>query len=437
MPQIRVLVACTVAGLGLLLAAPVNPGPLNVARLGETPYPVLGATVAGLLAWHLAPRRAWAWCLLAGALCTAVVAAMVLELVEPTEANYLWLFGFARCAPVFTLIGLLGAATLVWHSGRRSVGAALAGAAVALWLTGPSVLFMAGLEWSFFEDVLPGLIVVLTAAGLVAGVVGLFLRVRKSTRPEWRVTLAGAVAAAAPVLHHLWDPMSSTTGRPDDYFELLALVLLAFGLVACAVVVGASGGLAILLATVAAGLLLGAFGVLLVMAMFVLSSTLTVLLILGGLAAGWLLAHNRLRGVIGSGGLIVVAAALVVLYLVATGSGDTDAALDILAPVLVVAGTIAAVTAGASLGDALAVPAASPAVFVGLATPFILALYLYSTQQWNLQRAPDEQPAELLVLPAGVLVVAALALAGLTRVSRRPAEDEPSAEPQPATPGTE
>jgi hypothetical protein len=72
-------------------------------------------------------------------------------------------------APVFTLVGALGAATLIWRAGRPALGATLAGAAM--------VLQMLAL-----------------AAGAVAVIATILRSGEAAARPRPRVTLAAALA---------------------------------------------------------------------------------------------------------------------------------------------------------------------------------------------------------------------------------------------------
>lgn len=419
-PRTHILVGCVAASLGLLLLKPLDPNQMSMIRGGlvgpTSPYPAAAAAALGLLAWRLAPRHAWAWLLVAGAVCTVPTAAMTVDPNLLTTSNHELLTALVDGGTVFTLIGILDAATLVWHAGRRAAGAALTGAAMGLRLVGSTAELHA--ESILDEDLHTTMTVALAAVGLVAAAVAVFVRqLPECAPPRWRVTLAGAVLAAAPVIHYLWDPIS-TTGRPSDYFLWLTLILATLGLVA-----GAAGGVAILLASIATGLMLGIFGMLLVLSSAVVPSQgLLASLLVGGCGAGYLLALSRLRTTFGVGGLVVVAIGLVSLFPRSSGTAGASL-LDVLAPVLVAVAVISVVVATASMGDALAERSESPAVFAGLAVPFTFALYAFATNEWATQGPIERQPADLLLLAAGGLVVAALAL--LTVALRRPPADDP------------
>jgi hypothetical protein len=182
----RMLVGLAAANLGLLFVADENlRHVVSMVRGGSTmtlsPFAPVLAAVVGLLGWQLAPRRAWSWLLLAGALRAVPEAVQLLGAgtVSPRIGVAQWV---EAGAPVFTLIGVLGAATLAWRAGRRGVAAALMGTA-ATFLLLPAVTLRTYARWST-TDIRPALTAVLTGLGLLAAVVAVFTRKPPDCRPR-------------------------------------------------------------------------------------------------------------------------------------------------------------------------------------------------------------------------------------------------------------
>ncbi|OLF18745.1 hypothetical protein [Actinophytocola xanthii] len=436
----RILVGLAAANLGLLFVADENLSQVAaVLRGGSTVvharYAPVFAAVVGLLAWQLAPRRSWSWLLLAGALCAVPRALRRLEggSVPLRVGIEQW---FDAAAPVLTLIGILGAATLGWRAGHRGAAAALVGMAAALPLL-PAALLHSYSPW-FSVDLQPLLVAVCTGVGLLASVaaaVAVFVRTPpECPSPAWRVTLAGCLAAAAPLVTRIWEPLPPTR-LPEDAILYRSLTFAALGLVA-----GVIAGRRVLLAATAVGLSLGIFGLAFLFALIVVFQTpaLAALVLVVGVAAGVLLALPARRAAVGLAALVLVAAGLTVLFfqvdVVGAFATPTETMVAWLTPVLFPLAIVAAVTVAGAAGTALADRSATPAALAGLATPFALLALAVITLRWELQADARAQPPDILLLGVAGLGIAALALLGLTVAGRRPTLEAPRDEPdqQPA-----
>ncbi|HEX2132408.1 MAG TPA: hypothetical protein VHH15_12700 [Actinophytocola sp.] len=151
----------------------------------------LPAVVAALalVVWH----RAWAWLLLAGALC-AVPVAVHAAFGGGQDPLVLTL---SACVPPLALVGVLGAVTLVSQAGRPEAGAALAGTAMVMWLTGPRVSTAIVVALDVPTAVLT---VALVVGAIIGSVAAVTTRPPANTAPPWRVTAVAVVAVLAPPL---------------------------------------------------------------------------------------------------------------------------------------------------------------------------------------------------------------------------------------------
>lgn len=213
----------------------------------------------------------------------------------------------------FPPIELLAATTVVWHAGRRGIGAALTGTALVLQPVGPVVIgsiftgnVLLGRGESFW---VVSLVLVIVA---VAGAIGAILAkpwqaTQPPARPSWRVTIVGAlVMVAGPALVLIWQPRPMAFTRISrsaldllgNDFLYLGLVFLAIGLVA-----GAAAGQRALLTSAAAGLMLGTFGMLITPSVEVLREmvAITVIAAVGSVLLGYVLAMSRWRAQFGTG----------------------------------------------------------------------------------------------------------------------------------------
>lgn len=440
------------AGLGLLLVA-------SSAGLGASPLlhgdamgnvvvitPV-AATILALVAWHVTPSRSWAWLLLVGALCA--LPEPVLQLAPDLLPGEEWMeevLAVSLAGPPVAVVGLLGAATHVWRSGQRAVASGLVGGALVIQLVEPMVsatirsadrVSSGGYE----QEILPNLTLGLAGLAVVAAVVGIAAaRPPRLDPPALRVTAGAALASLAPLLLLGWESIRTALNARDGGDELLylGLVFLAVGVVA-----GAVAGGAALLGAVCAGLLLGVFGVLVVDVMTVQRDLplVAIVLTLGAVALGFAAAMSRLRLRFGVGGLLVVAAGLTVLFVLFNGDspeGTTDAASVVIEPVLILAAGVGMGAAVATVGAELADRAATPAVLVGLTTPFAfgtMTVVMHVVVRGMVGNGSRGEMSEtpLLVVVAG-LCVAVIALLGISGAFGRRPGREPEPDVSPATP---
>jgi hypothetical protein len=435
--SLALLLVNSTAGLA---ASPLMRGEPMLALIISAPA---AATVLALLAWHLAPARSWAWLLLAGALCALPNPLLQLNPdLLTSEEMFEAVLAVTMAGPPLTLVGLLGAATLVWRSGRAAVASGLAGAALAIGLVEPLVsvtLTSPDNSWiAWYErDFLPRLTLVLAGLAVVAAVAGIVARPPRIDSPPPRVTAAASLASLAPLLLLAWPSIrtSLNTGDLGDALFHVGLVLLAVGLVA-----GAAVGGAALLGALAAGLALGVFGTLVSVGLVVQRElpALAVAVALAAVPLGFLAAMSRLRLRFGVGGLLVVAAGLVILYLLSTSDSlnGTDGTARIIEPVLIVAAGVGTVAGVATIGATLAERAAAPAVLAGLTVPFVLGTTSILLHEALTGVAGgvlrDEMSDTPLLLAAAGLGVAAVALLGIAgTLGRRRQEGEVGA-PVPA-----
>jgi hypothetical protein len=360
--------------------------------------------------WHLFPRRSWPWLLLAGA--ASVAPLVVLRLVPDLYGGWMTepLVVLTTSAPSLTLVGILGGATVVWQAGRHGAGAALIGTALVIQLIGPlvmasvpaigSVLFLSTAFFQWLSTVL----VVVAMAGAIGAVVA-----SRTGRPavvgpsSWRVTIAGALVAASPVVLLWWRPeatgsLEDRAAAATDYLLYLGLGFLAGGLVA-----GAFAGTHALLASATAGLLLGSFGMLIVPSARVLQeiTVITTIAALASMIIGYLVALSRWRERIAVTGLTLVVLGLLLLYVVFNRDdppNDDSAVTRILTPTLMVIGIIAAVAAIAAAGSAPADRGDAPAVLAGLTNAFSLAT-ICLIANISITTAPEDRAPIVGLLP--------------------------------------
>lgn len=405
---------------------------LRAAEFGAPPVvePVV-LTVLALVAWQLAPA-CWPVLLLAGAACAVPES---LAVVAPDLAgggeNVRWVLAAGLSGPPLTVVGLLGAATLVWRTGWRAVGVALAGAAVATQLVAPLAFTSLTVDDALTEF-LPTLTLVLVGVAAVTALGGFAAGRWPVGRPSVRVTAAGAVASLAPLpLLFLWPkPRTSVNlGDLDDTLLVFGLAALAGGLV-----VGAIAGGTALVGGLVAGSLVGALGAVMAPVPVIQSElpALATAVTVAAVPLGFLAALSRRRLRFGVGGLLVVIAGLVTGYVMSEmDSPYRTEMLYVVEPVVVLAAGVGVVAGIAAIAERLADGAAAPAVLVGLAAPFALGLTALLVRLVVRTRpaagAPDLQLPLLGVIVA--LCVATIALLAVTGVLRRARSVEPEPEP--------
>ncbi|RZS33936.1 hypothetical protein EV193_11086 [Herbihabitans rhizosphaerae] len=416
-----VLVWCAAASVALLFTKASNLFeivPLT-ARMGATltesfaTYAVLAAPAIALVVWQLTPRRGWPWLLLAGAVLAAP--ASLMQVWHALYADWMddILIIATGAAPAFTVAGLCGAATVLWQAGNRAAGGTLVGATLVVQLVAPVVLMSGGFD-ARETIAIVGLVLVVPA------IVGAAITVSASTvipssvpvRPDLRTTIAGAVAAVTPALFPILQPsrqeMRSNPDTISDYFLYCGLIALVIAIAA-----GMAAGLLNLLASAALGLLLGAFGMMIMPSVEVLREFAVVAIIaaIGSVVIGVLVAQSRWRFQIGMGGLALVVVGLFVFFLM-VNSDDVRSYRDFLdgaTPVLVVIGVIAALSTVTSVGSVVARRSDTPAIVVGLTVPFTVAVIGLIT--WLMLTAPDDKAPLTNMLPAsaaGVLIAGVL-----------------------------
>lgn len=425
------VVWCAVASFGLLFmkandvlaVASLRYYTPEAAKVAD--YVPLVSAAAALLAWHLAPRRAWAWLLLAGGACAlpGAVLGVAPDLHGPWVFNVLP--ALVGSAPAFTIVGLLGAATIVWQSGARAAGGALVGTALVVQLLGPVVIAAIAYDPAALRNVVGALpmvsvvVAVVALAGAVAALVA--ARPDEPTRPDWRATTAGAVASLTQVVLLVWHPDPPTTPweRPD-YFLHIGLVLLAAG-----VVIAAAAGRQVLLAAVSMGLLLGAFGMLITPSVEVLREipVLAVIAAVGSTLLGAVAAWSRWSQQIGAGGLLVVFLGLLVLFLLFNSDMEFHSYKDFAfaaTPVLLVVSVVGVACAGATTAGVLAERSTTPVVLAGATTPLSLGTVAVIAH-FTLHQPEGKAPIAGLLPPTAIaLLVAVVALVALSRPTRRP-----------------
>jgi hypothetical protein len=420
-PRSPVPLVCAVVGLAALAAAQYNVlrqiAFVGIVDTDVADYVAVAVLVVALLAWHLWPRRSWSVLLIAGSVCA--LPTPVLWLAKDAYADWMltpYLVVSSSALPLL-LVGTLGAATATWRAGRRGAGAALLGATLAVRpLTNFSV---AGLMLE--DEFLPVVTLVVLAGTIVGAVVAITTGpapVEPEPRPDWQVTIGGALAGVTPsIVFNLWPPPEAdSAGDAEAYntvagqhFLVVGLVVTGIGLLA-----GAAAGSRVLVSGVAAGLMLGALVGLVwpaAAAMYDMPAGIPALLALGALVAAVFLALWRARLVVGTAGLGVLMASLLVLW--SNGRADEEflgaEVTDVLTPVLLVVAAIAATSTLASLGAGLATPGEAPAAFAGVTaavTAGVSAVMNYFTF-----RSPDDVPeAAGTYLPVIAVLAVAVAL---------------------------
>lgn len=427
-PRSPVPLVCAVTGLAALAAAQLNVfGQIwfvGIVKNDASVYVSLAVLVMALLAWHLWPRRSWGVLLIAGSVCT--LPTPVLWLAEDVFADWMLTpyLAISASAPPLLLVGTLGAATATWRTGRRGTGAALLGATVA---TRPLTAFsVAGITLGEGK-LIPVITLVVVVAAIVSAVVAIVTgpaSIEPEPRPDWQVTIGGALAGITPsIVFNLWPPPeSNSVGDAEAYYTVAGQHFLVVGLVVIGIglLTGAAAGLRVLVSGVAAGLLLGALSGLVWPAaaeMYDMPTGIPALLALGALVAAVFIALWRARLVVGTAGLGVLMASLLVLW--SNGRADDPflgaEVTDVLTPVLLVVAVIAATSTFASLGAGLATPGEAPAAFAGV-TAAVMAGVSAVMNYFSFRSSDDVPEAAGTYLP----VIAVLAVAiGLTVLAHR------------------
>jgi hypothetical protein len=367
-PRLPLMVGVA-AGIGALCVTPLGVAAPDGVPDAPSTYVRLAALVLALVAWHLRPARSWLWLTIAGALCT------VPNLVSLLASGYAedgWHLVLNAAARPLLLVGLLGAATYVWHSGGRQTGAVLVAA----------VLVVPPLSGLVLTNVSADALQAVLVAGLVC--VGLTAAVRAGVAqtdapaPGWRVTLAGAAAWVATGIDHWWP--APNPFRPEQ-FNGMADYLTEFGrhslytgiaLLAVGLVAGVVAGTRVLVAGLIGGLVLGSLSVLITVSwvkvrLIDLPMVVPLLLAAGVLAAGVLLARSRAREPLGAGLLGAAAVGLLLLYLEHDGdpTPEADSVLLALPLALLLVGCLPVF---AALGSVLAPAGEAPAALAGVVT---------------------------------------------------------------------
>ena len=448
-PRTALLGWCAAASFGvlfiksnsLLQVSATRPDSPLIMTPGVADYLPLVAPALALVLWAVFPRRAWPWLLLAGALCSAPQP--VASLTPGVFPGWTWPFTvIVGSAPAFTLVGVLGAASLMWHAGRRASSASLVGTALVVQLVGPVVIGSAMLETPGFYRVLAIALTLLAIVGSIfATVVAKGATPPEVPRPGWRVTAAASVAALSGGLPLVWrfNPYGYV-GDPEvlassvaDYYLRIGLVFLAIGLV-----VGALAGLRSLLCALTAGLLIGTFGMLIEPSVEVLQEivVIAVIAVAVSLAIGWVATLSRWRAQIGATGLAVVVVGLLVLFGIFDSDDPPDDGTGFtkgLTPVLLVVGVVAAVAAMGSVGSYLAPALETPAVLAGLTTPFALGA-ITIIAHFTITTPPDRAPLVGLLpgAAAGLFIPAVLLMLLVQRHRQAPVvpQEEPSLVPR-------
>ncbi len=422
------LILCVAAGIGALCAAQfAHSNPISYP--GELPfYTQSVALLVALVTWHLFPRRAWAWLTVAGSLCTVPVLLLLLRDADLPEDEW-WYEVIVFGARSLLVVGLLGAATLVWRAGHRKVGAGLMGAT----LTAPVVSTLAVAT----AAVAAPTVVMVVGLALAALTVVLAARAwnapeptEPATSPGWRVTLAGAAAWVATGIHEWWpapDPSDAngTAALLDElrsHFLVVGLLLVGIGLVA-----GLVAGPRVLMAGVAGGLLLGSTAPAINSAWMEVRvleppTYLPLVVALAALAAGVLLARARASALLGAGVLGALALGLLVAYLVNDGPSATDnrMAFDLtpFAAIALAIIVVGAVPVFASLGSVLAPSGAAPAALIGVGSAIGFGVSALTTYVVNPSPVTYGTVSGYPALMVGLVVVAVVTVVAARRWDR-------------------
>lgn len=421
------LVACGAASLGLLFLKgnelltymTSEPGMVPVRHVSVVSYLALALPILTLLGWHRWPHRSWPWLLLTGAICTLPFAAFAVRSSLYRDWMNDALLLLTDAGAVCTLVGLLGAATWMCQAGRRNGGAALIGTVLVVQLVGPVVLLTmrptaADLVRSVYIG-LPAIALIGSGAAVWQATRYRHELPRPDLRPGWRATIAGGLVAAAPLLPYLWQPHFTGPGTYEhikdtlaDYYLYIGLALLTIGLVA-----GTALAPAALVPAAGTGLMLGAFGMLILPSVEILVDyvALTAVAAVGSVVIGFVLALSRWRARIGSFGLAGVVAGLVVVAVLVNSDRpfhSYEGFIRGVTPVLVIVGIIAGLAAISAIGAPLAANADAPATLAGLTTPFTLATIAIIGHFGQAEPADKAPLAGLLPPTAVALFVAAL-----------------------------
>lgn len=421
------LILCVAAGIGVLGVAQLGQGN-PIAPHAELPfYTQAVALVVALIAWHLFPRRSWTWLTVAGSLCAIPILLLLLEDADLPEDEW-WYEVIAMSARPLLIVGLLGAATLVWRAGHRKAGAALTGAVLTVPMVGTVAI------WAAVRGARTELMVVGLALVALTVVLAVWARnaPESAASPGWRVTLAGAVAWVALGVHQWWpEPdVSQANGTADlldqlkGHFVWVGLVLVGVGLVA-----GLVAGPRVLMAGLAGGLLLGSVtpsvgSAMVEIRIVEVSSFLPPVVVLVALAAGVLLARARARAILGAVVLGALAVGLLVVHLMAdtpSAAGSrmtTDLILFATIPLAIIA--VAAVPVFASLGSTLAQDGAAPAALVGVAAAIgsgVSGIVTYAVNSSPVTYGTTDGYPALMV---GLVVVAVVTVVAARRWDRDP-----------------
>lgn len=381
--NLRLFTIFAVAGIApLMVTMNLVVSALDVETMGSgllppdaRQYLALLPLVIALVLWHRRPGGSWPWLLLAGTVFSipVLLKAMGMPLhVSGITQDVVTIL--VQSAPSMSLVGVLGAANWLHQRGRPASGAALMGTALLSQMVGSAVLLTAGFDAvSFSRVVTIGLFVVGAAGAIGAVMLNLREPIAEIDRPAVRTTVLGALGAVSPVVLLVWRPsLLDDAADRDSYFLQVGFVLLVIGLV-----LGGLGGPRLLLGAAASGLLIGPFGMLVAPSVEVLDQfpVLAIGAVLVTTVIAYVLASSPLRLYFAVGGLTVLAAGLVLLFVLFNADDPlrpSDTFDQVFTPILVVIGIVAVCCALAGTGAAMAREAASPAVLAGLSTPFAL-----------------------------------------------------------------
>lgn len=425
------LIYCAAASLGVLFVkgntvlATASPETRSVypADVPTIAYVALAVPALALIAWQLAPRRSWPWLLLAGAIGAAPNAVLRAEPDLYGDWMRQPLVLLTTIGSAATLVGLLGAASWLWRSGRPGAGGALTGTALMIQLVGPIISLTVGfhdpqvVRW--LDVVLPGVALLGSLAAVVLAGPVLDKETEPQQRPGWRVTIVGGLAAAAPLVYYVWTPDITSDRTFEDVTDSLADYYLYIGLTffAIGIVLGLLTSRPILGTAAATGLLLGALGMMVVPSVEVLVDyvALTVVCAVGSVIVGFVLALSRWRTQVSIAGLGIVTVGVVVLAVLFNSNKSYDSYDSFsrgLTPALVVVGIIATISALASVGSTVAEDSSAPAAMAGLATAFSLGTIAIIARFW-VDHPEDKAPIAGVLPPAAVALLVAVALIGI------------------------
>ena len=425
------LIAAAIAGLGALVAAQFSiPAQIGVASAGLTAgfavdllvYTPIIVLALALPAWHLFPRTAWPVLVVAGSACMlpTLIAALSSTLALDTVSTPYLITGAA--ARPLLVVGVLGAATAVYRSGNRRVGAVLTGATLVV---PPLAAFI--VTPFLFQSTLG-----LAVTGLVLVVVGAVVAVlaalgapppaEPDPRPEWRVTAAGVAAGVVPVVYRLWPAPSPYHRGGDldtfaqeaaDYSLIVGVIVLAIGLV-----VAIAAGVRVFVSGVAAGLLLGAVALLTGPAVSDLNDLPSYLPAVFGVVAlgiAVVFALPRYRVVTGMSCLGALIAGLLALYVVFTADDpiwDIDIT-RVLTPILLMVTVVGVLAVCTSLGMVVLPSGAAPATYAGVVGVVAAGVTGIGTS-YSLDPPSDTPPTFAIYPPVMAFIVVA---GGLTLVA--------------------